>query len=172
MGAAHQPRAQAARAASGAYRVRRRARRRERRADGGAGADAGRGARLGDHPPAGARAARIPPGAREHAMIVPTLAEFRALAKGGKLVPIYREVFADLDTPVSAFLKVDDGPYSFLLESVEGGEKWGRYSLLGSRPSLVFVARGEGCEIRAEGKVTAGTRPPLEEMGELLRQQQ
>ena len=81
-------------------------------------------------------------------MIVPTLPEFKALAKGGKLVPVYREVLADLDTPVSAFRKVDEGPYAFLLESVEGGEKWGRYSILGSRPSLVFVAWGERCEIQ------------------------
>ncbi|HKQ58544.1 MAG TPA: anthranilate synthase component I [Candidatus Eisenbacteria bacterium] len=105
-------------------------------------------------------------------MIVPTLEEFRTLAKSGKLVPIYREVLADLDTPVSAFRKVDEGPYSFLLESVEGGEKWGRYSLIGSRPSLVFIARGDKCEIHAGGKVTVGTRHPLEELGDLLRQHQ
>src|SRR5262249_61726638 len=68
-------------------------------------------------------------------MLVPTRAEFHTLAQTGKLVPVYREVFADHDTPVSAFRKIDDGPYGFLLESVEGGEKWGRYSILGSRPS-------------------------------------
>ncbi len=105
-------------------------------------------------------------------MIVPTLPEFRALAKSGKLVPVYREVFADLDTPVSAFRKVDEGPYSFLLESVEGGEKWGRYSLIGSRPSLVFIARGDRCEIREGDTVTPGTRHPIEELGELLRRHQ
>ncbi len=105
-------------------------------------------------------------------MIVPTLPEFRSLAKSGKLVPVYREVFADLDTPVSAFRKLDEGPYSFLLESVEGGEKWGRYSLIGSRPSLVFVARGDRCEIRAGDTVTAGTRHPVEELGHLLRSHQ
>ena len=48
-------------------------------------------------------------------MIVPSLEEFRSLARGGKLVPVYREVFADHDTPVSAFRKIDDGPYAFLL---------------------------------------------------------
>ncbi|MBI1799732.1 MAG: anthranilate synthase component I [Candidatus Eisenbacteria bacterium] len=105
-------------------------------------------------------------------MIVPTLEEFRALARGGKLVPVYREVFADHDTPVSAFRKIDDGPYSFLLESVEGGEKWGRYSLLGSRPSIVFIARGARCEIHEAGTVRAGRRPPLEELGELLARHQ
>jgi anthranilate synthase component 1 len=105
-------------------------------------------------------------------MIVPTLPEFRTLAKSGKLVPVYREVFADLDTPVSAFRKVDEGPYSFLLESVEGGEKWGRYSLIGSRPSQVFIAHGDRCEIREGDKVTAGKRHPIEELGELLRRHQ
>jgi anthranilate synthase component 1 len=105
-------------------------------------------------------------------MIAPTLADFRALAKSGKLVPIYREVFADLDTPVSAFRKIDEGPYSFLLESVEGGETWGRYSLLGSRPSLVFIARGDRCEIHEGGRVTAGARHPLEELEDLLRRHQ
>ncbi|HEY3215604.1 MAG TPA: anthranilate synthase component I [Candidatus Eisenbacteria bacterium] len=105
-------------------------------------------------------------------MIVPTRSEFRTLARSGKLVPVYREVFADHDTPVSAFRKVDEGPYSFLLESVEGGEKWGRYSLLGSRPSKVFVARGDRCEIREGDTVTTGTRTPLEELAELLRHHQ
>jgi anthranilate synthase component I len=105
-------------------------------------------------------------------MIVPTLAEFRSLAKSGKLVPVYREVFADLDTPVSAFRKLDEGPYSFLLESVEGGEKWGRYSLIGSRPSLVFVARGDHCEIRAGDTVIPCTRHPIQELGDLLHRHQ
>ncbi len=105
-------------------------------------------------------------------MIVPTLEEFRSLAKSGKLVPIYREVFADLDTPVSAFRKIDEGPYSFLLESVEGGETWGRYSLLGSRPSLVFIARGNRCEIHQGGMVIPCTRHPIEELDDLLRRHQ
>jgi anthranilate synthase component I len=105
-------------------------------------------------------------------MIVPTRSEFATLARSGKLVPVYREVFADHDTPVSAFRKVDDGPYSFLLESVEGGEKWGRFSLLGSRPSKVFVARGERCELHEGGRVTPLQRHPLEELDDLLRAHQ
>jgi anthranilate synthase component 1 len=64
------------------------------------------------------------------------------------LVPVSREIFSDLDTPVSAFLKIDDGRHGFLLESVEGGEKWGRYSFLGSRPAAVFKAQGRSVEIQ------------------------
>jgi len=105
-------------------------------------------------------------------MIVPTRSEFLSLAKTGKLVPVYRDVFADHDTPVSAFRKIDEGEYSFLLESVEGGEKWGRFSLLGSRPSRVFVARGDRCELIEGGRTTPLPRHPLEELGDLLRQNQ
>ena len=105
-------------------------------------------------------------------MIFPSRSEFQALAKSGKLVPVYREVFADHETPVSAFRKIDDGSYGFLLESVEGGEKWGRYSLLGSRPSFVFVARGERCEIRDGENVTPLARHPMEELAELLQKHQ
>ncbi len=105
-------------------------------------------------------------------MIVPSRDEFRALARGGKLVPVYREVFADHETPVSAFRKVDDGRYAFLLESVEGGEKWGRFSLLGSRPSLVFAARGDRCELERDGRVEPLAGRPMEELGRLLREHQ
>src|SRR5438552_318994 len=67
----------------------------------------------------------------------PTRDEFRLKAREGNLVPVYREILGDLETPVSAFKKIDDGRHSFLLESVEGGEKWGRYSFLGAEPSAV-----------------------------------
>jgi anthranilate synthase component 1 len=105
-------------------------------------------------------------------MIVPSKSEFATLAKSGKLVPIYREVFADLDTPVSAFRKIDEGPYSFLLESVEGGEKWGRYSLLGSRPSKVFLSRQGKAELLENGRTTPLEGPPLEALAVLLKQHQ
>jgi len=73
-------------------------------------------------------------------MYYPTLDEVRQLKSQGNLVPVYREVAADLDTPVSAFLKIAQGSYSFLLESVEGGEKLARYSFIGTEPSLVLQA--------------------------------
>jgi hypothetical protein len=98
--------------------------------------------------------------------------EFETLARGGRLVPVYREIFADMDTPVSAFLKVDGGPYSFLLESVEGGEKWGRFSLLGSRPSMIFTARGDRCELLENGNVRALPGHPVAELARLLREHQ
>ncbi len=59
-------------------------------------------------------------------------AEYDRLARSGyNRIPLHTEVLADLDTPVSAYLKMAQGPYSYLLESVQGGEKWGRYSIIG-----------------------------------------
>ncbi|MCH7811889.1 MAG: anthranilate synthase component I [Chloroflexi bacterium] len=68
----------------------------------------------------------------------PTLDEAKALASKGNVAPIYREVPADLETPVSAFLKVARGRHSFLLESVEGGERLARYSFIGTDPYRVL----------------------------------
>ena len=77
-------------------------------------------------------------------MLTPSEREFEALAANGfNLVPVCREISADMETPVSAFLKVARGDYSFLLESVRGGEKWGRYTFLGTEPALVIRARPE-----------------------------
>ncbi|GAG22627.1 unnamed protein product, partial [marine sediment metagenome] len=71
-------------------------------------------------------------------MYTPTLEEARSLASRGNLAPIYREVAADLETPVSAYLKVARGQHSFLLESVEGGERLARYSFIGTEPYRVL----------------------------------
>lgn len=77
-------------------------------------------------------------------MIFPNFDQFAELAQQGNFVPIYQELVADLETPVSAWYKVCAGqPYSFLLESVEGEEKLGRYSFLGCDPMWVLEARGE-----------------------------
>lgn len=77
-------------------------------------------------------------------MILPSFSEFSSLAREGNFVPVYQEWVADLDTPVSAWYRVCAGqPYSFLLESVEGGENLGRYSLLGCDPLWVLEARGD-----------------------------
>ena len=71
-------------------------------------------------------------------MYTPSLEEAQQLTTQGNLIPVYREVSADLETPVSAYLKVTRGSYSFLLESVEGGERWGRYSFIGTEPYKVL----------------------------------
>src|SRR5688572_28717200 len=66
-----------------------------------------------------------------------TLDEVAALRDQGNVIPVYREIMADMETPVSAYLKIADGPFSFLLESVEGGQTLARYSFLGTDPYLV-----------------------------------
>jgi len=71
-------------------------------------------------------------------MYCPPLEEVRRLKRQGNLVPVYREVNADLETPVSIYLKIARGDYSFLLESVEGGERLARYSFIGTEPTLVL----------------------------------
>ena len=76
---------------------------------------------------------------------------FLALCERGNIIPVYREILADLDTPVSAYLKIADGSHSFLLESVEGGEKWARYTFLGSDPYLIFESKGRRVRVTQEG---------------------
>jgi anthranilate synthase component 1 len=76
-------------------------------------------------------------------MYYPTLEEVKEISRDGNAVPIYREIIADLETPVSAFLKINQGGYSFLLESVEGGERLARYSFIGTEPYRVLSVRGE-----------------------------
>jgi anthranilate synthase component 1 len=102
-------------------------------------------------------------------MITPTLEEFRSLARGATLVPVTREVLADHDTPVSAFSKLNRGDAAFLLESLEGGETWGRYSILGFRPSLEFRSKGRVVEIRRGERTERLERDePLEALREVL----
>ncbi len=84
-------------------------------------------------------------------MYYPDFATFEDLAARGNLIPVYREIMADMDTPVSAFKKIDDGRYAFLLESIEGGEKWARYTFLGASPSVVIRSRGNAVEVLGEG---------------------
>jgi anthranilate synthase component I len=86
-------------------------------------------------------------------MLQPTEREFEQLAaKGFNLIPVFEEVAADLETPVSAFLKVARDDYAFLLESVRGGEKWGRYTFLGSDPALVMRARRNRIDLIRPGR--------------------
>src|SRR5919106_5709870 len=80
----------------------------------------------------------------------PTRDEFVALARDYTVVPVWREVLADLETPVSAFAKLVRDREGFLLESVEHGEHWGRFSFIGRDPALTLVARGPDVEIMGD----------------------
>ena len=98
-------------------------------------------------------------------MLKPNEREFEALAaQGYNLIPVWREIAADLETPVSAFLKVARGEYAFLLESVQGGEKWGRYTFLGSEPAMVMRGRGGRLDLTRPGRSVEvrSVKSPLE----------
>src|ERR1035438_5193196 len=81
------------------------------------------------------------------ANFIPDRAKFLDLARQGRLCFVYREWLADADTPVSVFAKLGRGPYSFLLESVVGGEKWAAYSCAGVGPRAVIRAKGKDIEV-------------------------
>ena len=91
----------------------------------------------------------------------PSLEVFREKAGPGRIVPVYRDILADADTPVSAFMKIDTGSTAFLLESVEGGEKWGRYSILGTGGMLTVRSKGDVTEVIEGGvaRPAAGADP-------------
>src|SRR6201998_719573 len=85
---------------------------------------------------------------RSDVTALPTRAEFLKLARTHTLVPLYRTLTADLETPVTAFLRLAaDEPECFILESVEGGENVGRYTFIGIRPYRKMVSRGRSIEI-------------------------
>ncbi len=101
-----------------------------------------------------------------------TLDEFRALAAEGNLIPLYREILADYETPVSAFAKIDHGPTAYLLESVAGGENWARYSFLGSGSSAV-IREEKGDLVLTRGKKNLRIQSrgnPLERLRELMEE--
>jgi anthranilate synthase component 1 len=85
-------------------------------------------------------------------LLRPSQEEFVRLAERGNLVPVVREIAADLDTPLSLFRRLDDGRTSFLFESVQGGEKWARWSFMGTGARAVYVAR-DGDAVWREGGV-------------------
>ncbi|AOU96881.1 anthranilate synthase component I [Acidihalobacter yilgarnensis] len=80
--------------------------------------------------------------------------QFAQLAQRGfNRIPVVREVLADLDTPLSAYLKLADAPYTYLFESVEGGEKWGRYSMIGLPARDIVRVRGQEVTVESAGRV-------------------
>ncbi|MBI1870918.1 MAG: anthranilate synthase component I [Chlamydiae bacterium] len=107
-------------------------------------------------------------------MIHPSKKEFLEKSKRGNLIPVVKEILADFETPVSAYLKMAQGDFSFLLESVEGNERIGRYSFLGSSPRWVFSNRGRDVTFQ-EGKKVKRYQVegnPLDELKKYLKDYQ
>jgi len=102
-------------------------------------------------------------------MIYPSKKDFIKLSKKGNLIPVYAEILADFETPLSAYRKIGSAEYSYLLESVEGGERIARYSFLGGDPSIIFSSKGNKVTIR-EGRSsrTYVSKDPIEELKKLL----
>ena len=100
----------------------------------------------------------------------PTLPAFRELAKLGNLVPVYTELIADAETPISAFSKLDDGGYTFLFESVEKSEQTGRYSFLIVAPRTVLESHGRTVQITEDGDTCTfqSERDPLADLEALM----
>jgi anthranilate synthase component 1 len=85
-------------------------------------------------------------------MVYPDFAAFENLARQGNLIPVYREILGDMETPVAAYKKLRHHGWSFLLESVEGGEKWGRFSFLGLNPSLLVEIKDGRVSLERRGQ--------------------
>jgi anthranilate synthase component 1 len=103
-------------------------------------------------------------------MIHPSFKEFCQFARQGNLIPVYQELLMDLETPLSFFKRLERDRYAFLLESVEGSERWARYSFLGTRPFQTFKAKGSRVEITEHGKTrTFLSDSPFKSLEELLK---
>src|SRR3954454_17145587 len=102
-------------------------------------------------------------------MRLTTFDEFVDLAQRGTFVPVWKEIVADLLTPVSAFLKIaEEADYAFLLESVEGGEHVARYSFLGKDPFLILRSAGGKTTIERAGQVTGSDALFIETLRKLM----
>ncbi|MEW6624500.1 MAG: anthranilate synthase component I [Bacillota bacterium] len=96
--------------------------------------------------------------------------EFIKLTAKGNLIPVYEEYSAALDTPLSAFLKLKKGAYAFLLESVEGGVRLGRYSFIGVEPSKLFQAKDGKVTVTDQGKTFQyESTDPLKELQQIFQ---
>ncbi|MBW2674972.1 MAG: anthranilate synthase component I [Deltaproteobacteria bacterium] len=107
-------------------------------------------------------------------MYSPSFQTFEKLAREGNLIPVYREILADTETPVSVLMKLRSKSHAFLLESVEGGEKWGRYTFLGADPRVIFSVNGAEVLIQEEGKTDSHEHggDPLRFLRELMARYQ
>lgn len=101
----------------------------------------------------------------------PSFSEFQTLSRGAGVVPVWREFLFDTETAVTAYRKIAEPPFGFLLESVVGGEQWARYSFLGSRPREAWRLTGNEVEVWEAGKGwrTVKTGDPLGDLDRRLR---
>ena len=90
--------------------------------------------------------------AKKPAEYVPAFPEFLRLVRRGNVIPVYRQILADFETPLSAYLKLEGKGPSYLLESVEGGERLGRFSFLGSGPALVLESKDRKMKLTQNGR--------------------
>jgi anthranilate synthase component 1 len=100
----------------------------------------------------------------------PSFSEFRVMAEQGNLIPVYREYLCDTETPVSAYLKIKDQSFSYLLESGDGKKRWGRDSYIRYKPFLIAISRDQEMEIVKENekKILKDVRNPLNVLKDLI----
>ena len=104
-------------------------------------------------------------------MFYPDLEQVKELAEKYNIIPLSLEVYADMETPISIFKRLENSKFCFLLESVEGGEKWGRYSFIGKNPFVMVKGNGNLTEIKyRDGKSKTVENNPIEVMKELMAQ--
>ena len=103
--------------------------------------------------------------------ITPNREAFLEKAKQGNLIPVYQEFLADTETPVSAYLKIRDKSFSYLLESADGGKKWGRYSFIGYKPYLTALSRHREMEISIgkEKRTLKDVEDPLQVLRDIIK---
>ncbi len=105
-------------------------------------------------------------------MYYPTFKQFEELAGRGNLIPVYREILADMETPVTTLKKLGDRRHAFLFESVEGGEKWGRYTFLGADPRTIVRVSGDDVTIQEGNTVSRHKHrgDPLQYLKNIMKQ--
>jgi len=101
-------------------------------------------------------------------MVIPTRLDYMRAAGQYDIIPVWEDIVVDLETPISIFKKAAFGDYTYLLESVEGGEQVARYSFIGFDPFLTFKSRGRMIEIEAQGRKRIETGEPLGKLKEIM----
>ncbi|MDD5017433.1 MAG: anthranilate synthase component I [Eubacteriales bacterium] len=103
-------------------------------------------------------------------MMYPDYEEFQGMARAARMIPVSEELFLDTQTPIGLFLRFSEMENSFLLESVEGGERWARYSYIGRRPFMVFKSSGDDMTIIKGNETVYKKGNPFDELKSLLKE--